>query len=108
MFLATPGGNRPIETALSALPPSLILTLLIAWFHGSLFFLLGGSRGRHLLFYITLASVAGITGQFLASTFNIPAILAIGDCHSLAVAGACWLGFLVTRRQESVSMRTKA
>jgi hypothetical protein len=80
-----------------AIPPSIILTVLIAWFHGSLFFLLDGARGRQLLSYLALATVVGFTGQLLATTFKFATILDVGDCNVLAVISGCWLGFALIR-----------
>lgn len=74
--------------------------MVVAWFHGSLFFLLGGTRGRHLVFYLVLAALTGLAAQMLAIQFRMPAILSVGDCNVLAVSLGCWFGFIVTRRRH--------
>ena len=73
------------------------MTLLISWFHGSLFFLLDGARGRQLLFYLALAALFGTVAQVLASRMNFATVLDVGDCSVLAVVSSCWLGFALTR-----------
>ncbi|HEX3246102.1 MAG TPA: hypothetical protein VHX16_11915 [Chloroflexota bacterium] len=73
------------------------MTLIICWFHGSLFFLLDGARGRQLLFYLALAMLTGVAGQMIAAAFRLPTVLDVGDCNVVLVALACWLGFGLTR-----------
>src|SRR5687767_1581477 len=90
-------GAGSISPDLLTIPPSIVLTLLISWFHGSLFFLLDGARGRQLLFFLALATVFGVAGQILASSFKFATILDIGDCSVVAVVAGCWLGFALTR-----------
>jgi hypothetical protein len=84
-------------TPLYGLSPAIALTLILGVFHGSLFFLLGAHRGRHLLFYLALASGAALLAQLLAPAWNLPAPLVIGECNVLAITSACWLTFLISR-----------
>lgn len=82
---------------LYGLSPALAITLILGCLHGSLFFLLGGHRGRHLVFYLGLATLAALLAQLLVPTWNLPAPLVIGECNAAAITVACWLAFAISR-----------
>ena len=82
---------------LAAVPPWLILALLLGVMNGAACYLLLGRRLIHLLWYTLIGALAASVGQVFAQAIAAPAPVQIGELNVLVASLAVWVVLAIAR-----------
>ncbi len=78
-----------------ALPPWVVLCLLVGLCSAALFHILLSGRLRQLLLYTLVGVVAAVVGGLLGARLG-PTPWSLGEAHLLAICGATWSALALT------------
>ena len=82
---------------LSAIPPWLVLAIVVGVINAAACFMLVGRRVSRLGWYVGLGALAGGLGQVFGAALQAPEPVKIGELNVLAASVAAWAVVLVAR-----------